>query len=264
MKTKMSNLFARASICLLGSVPLAAMQAQAAGVDQVLQVGQAKVEAAQKSQAKIDGIADETDTLLQEFKVTNKQIEGLRVYNAQMESRIQDQVRRIADIEASMADVTVIQRQITPLVERMLSGLEQFVDLDVPFHIGERRDRVAQLRANMNASNQTSAELFRQVLEAYKIENEYGRKIDAYETSIDIDGSGQARKVDIFRVGRIALLYKTPDGESAGRWNNESRQWEELDSASWSSALQTGIRIARNQAVKDILQLPISAPEAVQ
>ena len=146
----------------------------------------------------------------------------------------------------------------------MLDGLEQFVELDVPFHIGERRDRIAQLRDNLDESNQTPAELFRQVLEAYKIENEYGRKIDAYEDAIDISGNGQERKVDVFRVGRIALLYRTTDGEAAGRWNNQTRQWEALEASEWSSSIQAGIRIARNQAVKDILQLPITAPEAAQ
>ena len=264
MKTKTFQVLARVSFCVLGSVSLAAMPVAADGVDDVLKIGQAKVAAAQKSQEKIDEIADQTDALLQDYKQVNKQIEGLRVYNAQLEARIQDQLRRIAEIDQAMKDVTVIQRQITPLVEEMLNGLEQFIELDVPFHIDERRDRVSQLRGNLDASNQTAAELFRQVLEAYKIENEYGRKIDAYEAQIDISGDGQEQKVDVFRVGRIALLYKTPDGEQVGRWNNKSRSWESLDASAWSSNLQQGIRIARNQAVKDILQLPIEAPEAAQ
>ena len=80
----------------------------------------------------------------------------------------------------------------------------------------------------LDKSNQTVAENFRQVLEVYKIENEYGRKIEAYDASIDFNGDGQERKVDIFRVGRIALLYKTEDGKEVGRWNNETRSWEEL------------------------------------
>ena len=49
-----------------------------------------------------------------------------------------------------------------------------------------------------------------------------------------------------------------------GRWDNQSRSWEALDASDWASYINTGIRIARNQAVKDILQLPISAPEAAQ
>jgi len=251
-------------VCALTSLCLLAGGVQADALDEVFAVGKSKAAAAQKSQIAIDDIADQTDTLLQNYKQVNKEVEGLRVYNAQLEARIQNQLKRIAEIDEAMSQVTVIQRQITPLVINMLDGLESFVALDVPFHASERENRLEGLRANLDQSNQTVAENFRQVLEAYKIENEYGRKIEAYETAIDFNGDGQARKVDIFRVGRIALLYKTEDGKEVGRWNNATREWEVLDASGWASDINSGIRIARNQAVKDILQLPISAPEAAQ
>lgn len=238
--------------------------AQANSVEAVLDAGNKTIVAAQQSQKNIDSIADQTDDLLQQYKKVNKDIEGLKVYNAQTQARIDNQLERIADLEESLAGVTVIQRQIPPLLERMLTGLEQFVELDVPFKKAEREAQLAQLRANMGKSNQTVAENFRQVLEAYKIENEYGRKIEAYEEKIDFNGDGTEVNVDVFRVGRIALVYKTKDGLQVGRWNNDTRSWEALDTAEWSGVINTGIRIARNEAVKDVLQLPIAAPEAAQ
>lgn len=253
----------KCSFCIFFSFFLSS-NISANSLGDVFQVGKDKASAAQKSQTKIDGIADKTDGLLQNYKQVNKEVEGLRVYNAQLEARIQNQIKRIAEIEEAMTQVTVIQRQITPLMIKMLNGLENFVSLDVPFLADERQNRLDILRSNLDKSNQTVAENFRQVLEAYKIENEYGRKIEAYDASIDFNGDGQDRKVDIFRVGRIALLYKTEDGKEVGRWNNDTRAWEELRSGSWSGNINTGIRIARNQAVKDILQLPISSPEVAQ
>lgn len=251
-------------LTLVGSLSLTAAFSHADKLDNVFEVSQATVESAQKSQAKVDRIADQTNDLLQSFKVVTKEIEGLRIYNAQLEARIQNQLERIVEIDDAIANVKVIQRQIPPLLVKMLDGLENFVALDVPFHLEEREQRLARLRDNMGKSNQSVAENFRQVLEAYKIENEYGRKLEAYEASIDFNGDGNERKVDIFRVGRIALLYKTENGEQVGRWNNESRGWEALDADEWGGYINTGIRIARNQAVKDILQLPIAAPEAAQ
>lgn len=255
---------ARIGLCIFSSACFYAASASADQLDEVFKVGQSKAAAAQKSQVKIDGIAEKTDALLQNYKQVNKEIEGLRVYNAQLEARIQNQLERITEIDKAMSQVTVIQRQITPLLIKMLDGLENFVALDVPFLAEERQTRLDNLRGNLDKSNQTIAEHFRQVLEAYKIENEYGRKIEAYDASIDFNGDGKDRKVDIFRVGRIALLYKTEDGKEVGRWNNVSREWEALDASDWGGYINTGIRIARNQAVKDILQLPISAPEAAQ
>ena len=97
-----------------------------------------------------------------------------------------------------MTQVTVIQRQITPLMIKMLNGLENFVSLDVPFLADERQNRLDMLRSNLDKSNQTVAENFRQVLEAYKIENEYGRKIEAYDASIDFNGMVKEKRLIFF------------------------------------------------------------------
>ena len=151
---------------------------------------------------------------------------------------------------------------MTPLVIRMIDGLEQFVELDVPFHIDERRQRVAFLRGNLDRSDVSVAEKFRQVLEAYKIENEYGRKIDAYKGSVDIGGT--ERDVNFFRVGRVALLYQTTDTQVSGAWDQASRSWVELDNGEYRNAIMKGLRVARKEASIDVLNLPIAAPEAAQ
>jgi len=156
--------------------------------------------------------------------------------------------------------VTVIQRQMTPLVVRMIDGLEQFVDLDVPFHIQERKDRVAFLRRNLDRSDVTVAEKMRQVLEAYKIENEYGRKIDSYKGTVDINGS--ERDVNFLRIGRIALLYQTTDTEVSGAWDQANRQFVQVSRGEYRSAIMKGLRIARNEASIDLMTMPIPAPEA--
>ncbi|MEJ2443390.1 MAG: DUF3450 domain-containing protein [Exilibacterium sp.] len=242
---------------LMGSV----VQADST-LNSVLSVGQAKTTAAQKSQKRINKIADETATLLQEFKTINKQIEGLQVYNTQLEKQIASQLEVIKDLETSIDNVTVIERQIQPLILRMLDGLEQFVALDVPFHMDERRDRLDMLRNNQERADISVAEKFRQVLEAYKIEAEYGRKLDTYRDTLNV--GGQEREVNILRVGRIALMYQTTDTELSGAWDQRQRAWVELNSGEYRSAILKGIRIAKKQATIDIMNLPILAPEAPQ
>jgi len=236
--------------------------AQANSVDAVLTVGQAKTAAATKSQKSIDKLASETGDLLQDYKTVMKVVDGLRVYNARLEKQIANQLTRVTSIDKSIGQVTVIQRQVTPLVIRMIDGLEKFVKLDVPFQIEERNERVAFLRANVDRSDLSVAEKFRQVLEAYKIENEYGRKVDAYKGSISINGS--EREVNFFRVGRIALLYQTTDTLISGAWDKNAGQFVELDPGEYRNAIIKGLRIARQQATVDILKLPIPAPEAAK
>ena len=251
----------------LGLAPLMVANITPLYADQVvdvLAVSNSRLVAAQESQELVDSLADETVDLIQQYKALNKEIEALRVNNAQVQTKIQDQINEMNEIDKSIVGVAGVSTQIPLLLQKMIDGLENFIELDVPFLIEERRDRIVKIRAGLGKGNQAVGENFRQVLEAYKIENEYGRKIEAYKASIDYNGDGQKRAVDVFRVGRIALLYKTENGEEVGRWNNDTRQWEALDAGEWGDNINTGIRIARNQAVKDILQLPIEAPEAAK
>lgn len=229
-------------------------------LDSILNVSEEKNEAARESQARIDRLADETRDLLSDYKSVMKQIDGLKVYNTRLQRQIDNQNQRIADIDESIEQVTIIQRQMTPLVVRMLDGLERFVELDVPFHMEEREQRIEFLRDNIDRADLSIAEKFRQVLEAYKIENEYGRKIDAYKGSVEIDGA--QREVNFLRVGRIALLYQTTDTELSGAWDQENRTWVPLDRGEYRAAIMKGLRIARQTASIDLLTMPIPAPEA--
>ena len=233
---------------------------QASTLDSILNVGEAKNEAARKSQAKIDRLADETRDLLSDYKTVTKQIDGLKVYNGRLERQIDNQMKRVGSIEESISQVTVIQRQMTPLVIRMIDGLEQFVELDVPFEKEERLQRIQFLRNNLDRADVTVAEKFRGVLEAYNIELQYGRGIDTYRGTIDLGGT--KRDVDFLRVGRIALVYQTTDGALAGAWDKSAGAWVELPSGEYDAAIRKGIRIAKKQATIELLSMPVSAPEA--
>lgn len=249
-----------AALVAAGALVGAVAAVQASTLDSVLKVGENKNKAARASQAKIDRLADETRDLLTEYKTVTKQIDGLKVYNTRLQRQIDNQVTRIGEIGVAIDQVTVISRQITPLAIRMIEGLETFVELDVPFHLDERMKRIAFLRANIDRSDVSVAEKFRQVLEAYKIENEYGRKIDAYKGAIQIDGV--ERDVNFLRVGRIAFLYQTTDTEMSGAWDQASRSWVSLSRGEYRNAIMKGLRIARKEASIDLMNLPVAAPEA--
>ena len=253
------------NVLLVAAASLSALialtvNAQANTLDDILDVSADKTQAARESQARVDRLADETRNLLDDYKTVMKQIEGLRVYNARLQRQIDNQVRRLGDIDDSIAQVTVIQRQMTPLVIRMIDGLEQFVEMDVPFNIDERRQRIEFLRTNVDRADLTVAEKFRQVLEAYNIELQYGRGFETYNATIDT-GTGP-RDVDFLRIGRIALVYQTTDGAEAGVWNNSTRSWEPLSVGDYAAAIRMGVRISKKQATIDLLNMPIAAPEA--
>ena len=245
-----------AAICIGGGASIAVAQS----IDPIVEVGKQRTAAAKVSQAKIDRLADETASLLSDYKTVMKQVDGLKVYNARLERQIANQEKRIRDIDASIAEASVIQRQIPPLVTRMLDGLEQFINLDMPFDLNTRLGNIEAVRANMDRSDVTSAEAFRQVLELYSIELQYGRGIEAYTDTIELGGA--EREVDILRIGRVALVYQSTDGAETGAWNKDSQRWEELSAGDYAAAVRKGVRIAKKQATIELLNMPVSAPEA--
>ena len=242
------------SLCFgLNTQPVRAVE-----VDTVLEAGAEKVAAAQQSQRRIDKTAEQTDDLLREFQLLNRQIEGLEVYNAQLEKQLIDQRRTMADIAQSIENAALIERQITPLSLSMLNALEQFVALDLPFKIEQRQISIQQVKENLGAARFNAAEKFRQVLELYDIEGEYGTTIEQFEGVHSV--GGQERQVTFLRVGRIAFLYQTADESVTGVWNKANRQWQVVPSGEYRRAVADTIRMAKKQAPVDLITLPIAAP----
>jgi len=230
-------------------------------LDGVHKINQDRTKTAQQSQARVDKLQEERLDMLDEYKSVLKIIEGLRIYNTQLEKQIAAQNRRLGELDQSIAQATEMKRQVTPLMLRMLDGLEQFVALDVPFHSGERNERLNFIKDAMENPDISDAEKFRQVLEGYQIESEYGRKIDFYTDIINVEGSDV--NVNVLRIGRIALVAQTKDERVTLAWNNSIRDWEQLPD-SYRNAVRQGIRIANKQATIDIMPLPVAAPENAQ
>lgn len=230
----------------------------AATLNDIYQVADRINSQARQSQARIDALTDETRELLNEYKTVLKEIEGLQVYNKQLERQIGNQETEMTQLTKSIDEVTVIERQITPLMLRMIDGLEQFVELDLPFLQDERADRIEELRSMMDRADVAVSEKFGQILRAYQVENEYGRTMEAYQDTINVEGS--ERQVDVLKVGRIALVYQSPDGAVSGFYNPATSQWEPLGD-SYDTPVRNGIRMARKQLSVDMLILPIEGPE---
>jgi hypothetical protein len=187
-----------------------------------------------------------------------KEVDGLIVYNTLLDRQIEDQELELSQLRTSIDSVTEVERQILPLLTRMIEGLERFVSLDVPFLAAERSERVIGLRDLLGRADVTSAEKFRVVMEAWQIENDYGRTIYAYTGELDINGTN--REVSYLQVGRVTFVYQTPDGLNQGVWDQASRGWIPLGSE-YRNSIRQGLRLARNQVGPSLLLLPIAAPE---
>jgi hypothetical protein len=241
--------FAAAIIAASGSV-------FAQTVDQVLQAEDRRLNLAQQSQERINNIVEGTRSLEDQYRAINKEIDGLKVYNRLMTAQTSGQTAVLEDIALSMDQVDVINRQIFPMMERMIDGLAQSVNLDVPFLMEERTNRVNDLRSIMERSDVSVAEKFRKVMEAYQIENDYGSSSEWYTQSLTLDEA--TRSYNILRIGRIGLYFQSDDTKITGRWDDNAREWVMDNSA--RSDIRTGLRMAKQLIAPELIVIPVAAP----
>jgi len=249
--------------CLLSSVIIYAIaglstQAFAVSINEVMQEGENRADAGETAQKRVDSVADQTEKIVNDYRAVTKVVDGLRVYNALLQTQLNNQESEVQVLSESIANVALIERQIIPLMTRMVDALDAFVQLDTPFLMKERTERVERLREMMERSDVAAAEKFRRVIEGYQIENDYGRTIEAYKGSTPINGN--ELEVDFLRIGRVALLYQTVGGAHTGAWDKTTGAFVELPPATYQKQVADGLKIARKQVAPDLLIVPVGAP----
>lgn len=246
-----------ASVFLISSMGLVVVQAAdaiAQGVN--THVGMQKDNI--RSQQRIDALSEAARKLLEDYQFTERKVGLQKQYNAHLQTLVDDQAQTIAELEQQISQIETTKTEIVPLMLRMFESLEQFVALDLPFLGLERQERLLNLQEAINSAEHSLPEKFRRLLEAFQIESDYGRTIEAYEETLNLDGV--EKTVNVLRIGRISLLFQTLDGTQNGYWNREAKAWQPLDK-SYRLAIKRGLAIARKQAAPDLITIPVPTAE---
>ncbi len=231
--------------------------AQAADpLEESLKIERSIAAAAAASQTRIDRLADTTADMSADYKLTMQRVDNLRSYNKQYEELIKSQEKEMASIRYQMSVVDDTEKGVVPLMNDMIDKLEEFIELDIPFLLDERRGRVTKLRTNMLRADLSNSEKYRQILEAYQIENQYGDFAEAKDGKIT--SGGKEITVTYYRFGRVAYVYQSLDEQTAAYWDNDSRSWKPLDD-SYRIPVRNGIKIARRLSNPNLVILPVPA-----
>lgn len=233
---------------------LLAQAATAQVLDRSIQTEEQIARSAAQVQAQINQVADETDSLVNDYRVVLGEIESLRIYNEMLQQTVNSQAREIENINNQLANLEQTNRDVVPLMIEMAQTLPDLVRADVPFRVDERQARAEALIDALDRADVTTSEKFRRILEAYTSEIELGRTTEGYRGQLP-DG----QRVDFLRIGRTLLFYQSLDGTETGWWNPNSRAFEQLGDR-YRLAVSDGLAIAQNQVAPDLVRLPVPAP----
>ena len=230
---------------------LLAPVAYAASLPDVIKAGEGFMVAQADSQKRVDALAEQGRDLSNDYRTTLRESEGLKLYLQQLRAQLKSQEEEMAVIRQESSELDRTNIEILPLMQRMLSSMEQFVQLDVPFLKEERAARVARLNEMMPRADVTVSEKYRRIVEAYQIEMEYGRTIEAYK------GKLGDKEVDFLRVGRVGLFYQTPDGKDTGYWDRDKKDW--VADGAYAEGVTEGLKVAKKQTSPNLLIVPVQA-----
>lgn len=205
-------------------------------------------------QNKIDELDIESKKIYFEYKDTLNEYKSLKNYDDQLSQIINAQIEEIASIEDQLDSLDSINIDILPLLKRMVDSLSKFISIDIPFLIEERSQRLNDLDSLILRADITTAEKFRKIFEAYQIEAKFGKTIEVYQGFLQIEDSEKA--VDFFRLGRLGLYYRTPNGNDTGYWNSQNKDWVHAGS-SLDDEIKSALDIGNRQAPPNFISLPI-------
>jgi hypothetical protein len=212
-------------------------------------------EAAQASQRRVAALDDEATKMLSEYRMAIAEAQSLTGYNDQLAAQVKSQNDEVEAMTKQLSEIETTSKEVLPMMQKMVSTLEQFVKLDMPFLPDERANRVSQLKDLMTRADVSVSEKYRRIVEAYQIEIEYGRTLEAYQGKID------EKTVDFLRAGRISLMYQTLDGKETGYWDRDKQKW--VVDNSYGSVINAGLKVAKKQAAPDFITVAVPAPKEI-
>lgn len=251
----MKNVLTPARGAIIAALLVGAGTTADAQLRSALDVGEQATRSASQAQARINQLDDERSDLVREFRTLVQKKDAAQLYARQQEKVVESQNREIESLGEQLGRVDEITAVMVPMMLDMIDDLEAFVEADLPFKIEERRARIANLKQVMTRADVVPAEQYRLIIDAYQAELEVGNTVLTWTDEVTIND--KPTDVDMFRYGRVSLVYLTPNDKYAARWDRDTRQWVALD-ASYRPQIRTAIKAAKELIQPEILFGPVS------
>lgn len=184
------------------------------------------VELRQETQQQGDDWAAERAELLDRYRSLQSELDYLGRRETVERERVAARQARADELRRRLDESTRLKASLQDTLDAVFVRFEGAVADDQPFLPDERAARVSTLREVLARPETQPAEKLRRTLEALQVEAGYGATVEVYQDRIIADGEDLF--VDVLRIGRLVLYWRTPDGKRAGWFDPGARVWTEL------------------------------------
>ncbi|MEA2083438.1 MAG: DUF3450 domain-containing protein [Thermodesulfobacteriota bacterium] len=212
------------------------------------------IEVRRETQKKEDAWAGTRAELTARYRSLKANREHLEKFKFKTEQALTAQKVRLAEYERRIRETARIKEELEYYLESVTVNLEEFINKDLPFLPEERSIRLSSIKETLARPDNTVAEKYRMVMEAIQVETEYGRTVEVYQDTVDLDG--QSVLVDILRLGRLSLFCRTPDGKKTGHYDQAAQGWAVLPSA-YCREISKAVEMASRRRTIDMVRLPV-------
>ena len=214
------------------------------------------------SQNRVDQSAEQALLMQADIERLQEEVENLAIYRGHLANLVDNQQQELVSLQTQLQGIESTRQGIVPLMYNMLAELETIIANDQPIKHQQRGERLARLKALMSQADVSDAEKYRQILEAYQIEMDYGTKLGVYQGEIDISTgvdsnvAKQTLTVELLHLGRVALLARSFDGQSYWQWQPQQQRWLTITTA--TADIDTAYKVAKKQLAPQLLTLPVA------
>ena len=212
------------------------------------------VEVEKQTQKKRDGWAADRAALLARYESAKANVEFLERTIVIETKEVAALESAIAELERRLDESDRLNAVLADTLNAIVRDLETWVDRDIPFLQGERHKRLENLKNAMAKPDLTGAEKLRRVLEALQVEANYGNTVEMHTSVIQLPG--ERLSVDLLRLGRVHVFWRTPDGSRVGEFDRATRTWVELPDK-YSHNIGTAMEMASRIRPVEITSLPL-------
>ncbi len=247
---RMGRVLVAAALTVLLTVPLLAQE----GAQELEKTVSETVDIHQSIQKEQDTWEVEKAELIVRYKTARVNVEYLSGRKSVEEKTLGALESSIAELKRCLNESIRLQESLQDTLNAILNQLDCWVDGDLPFLIDERKARILNLKEELVKPDVDGSEKMRRILEALQVEAGYGGSVEVDQQGIDING--EKLYVDILRVGRISLFWRTPDGKRVGEYDRATAQWVELP-GKFNRNIGNAMEMATRMRPVELLSLPL-------